>query len=171
MTPDWNQITQQYGPIVWQAVFRLLQSHAESLDCYQDVMVEAFERCEREPIRNWPAFLRWLAVRRAIDRLRSNTRQGSIIDSAQDVELVATASSPSAQRDLDELLSRLRRELTKLPPQHSEAFWLKFVEQMSNVDIAEQLGVNANSVGVLIHRARQRVCNAIADLSPQTTDR
>lgn len=170
MKLDWQNITEEHGPLVWQAVFRILQSHAESLDCYQDVMVEAYELAQEKAIRNWPGFLRWLAVRRAIDRLRRNSRTQSRIDKAHDVRTVAGPEIGSADLELDDLLIRIRSELTNLPAQQAEAFWLRFVEQLSYADIAQELDINANSVGVLIHRARERVCKALADLRPQSTE-
>jgi DNA-directed RNA polymerase specialized sigma24 family protein len=41
---------------------------------------------------------------------------------------------------------------------------------MSYQEIAEQLGVPANQVGVLVHRARQRLRKWLADLNPATQD-
>lgn len=171
MTLDWQHITQQHGPLVWQAVYRILQSHPESLDCCQDVMLEAYKRAQDKPIQNWPGFLRWLAVRRAIDRLRQRSQSESRIETNHEIELVATPStSSSAALNMEELLKRLRSELASLPPQQSEAFWLRFVEQMSYVEIAEQLDIKTTAVGVLLHRARTRICSAISDLNPQSTE-
>ena len=67
---------------------------------------------------------------------------------------------------MQELLGRLRSELVKLPQPMAEAFWLRFVEQMNYAEIAEQLDIEPFSVGVLIHRGRQRICKAISDLQP-----
>ena len=55
MSYDWREITKQHGPLVWNAVYRILPSHSESLDCYQDVMLEAFEQSAINEIKNWPA--------------------------------------------------------------------------------------------------------------------
>ena len=52
MSYDWREITKQHGPLVWNAVYRILPSHSESLDCYQDVMLEAFEQSAINEIKN-----------------------------------------------------------------------------------------------------------------------
>jgi DNA-directed RNA polymerase specialized sigma24 family protein len=61
---DWEEVRRQYGPIVWATVYRIVRNRDQALDCCQEVFLEAFERSEADPVRDWPAFLRWLAVRR-----------------------------------------------------------------------------------------------------------
>ena len=67
---DWPQIHERYGPLVWQTVYRILGNHTEAQDCFQDVFAEVLERSSFRSVRDWPAFLRWMAVRRVLDRLR-----------------------------------------------------------------------------------------------------
>ena len=50
--------------------------------------------------------------------------------------------------------------------QQAEAFWLQCVEQMSQSEIGEHLGVTTGAVGVLVHRARQRLRQTLSDLNP-----
>ncbi len=167
MSQDWSEITKQHGPKVWIAVFRILRSHSESLDCYQDVMLEAFEQSNRNKIANWPGYLRWLAVRRGLDRLRAKNRSRLLISETADIDRVSSmAESNGIAIQMEELKDRLRSELARLPTQQAEAFWLRFVEQMSYLEIAQQMGLDANAVGVLIHRAKPRVRNALSDLQP-----
>ena len=55
--------------------------------------------------------------------------------------------------------------------QQAEAFWLQCVEEMSQAEIGRQLGVNGNAVGVLVHRARMRLRQALAELNPLKQER
>ena len=167
MPHDWQQISENHGPLVWSAIYRILQSHSESLDCFQDVMLEAFQKSKTEAIENWAGYLKWMAVRRAIDRLRKNKRNRRFVDPNQDIETVASNSnSPDTSFQMEELLQRLRIELAQMPNRQAEAFWLRFVEQMSYSEIAQQMGIESNSVGVLIHRGRAQMRDALADLQP-----
>jgi len=54
----------------------------------------------------------------------------------------------------DELVEFLRSGLAKLPEKQATVFWLRSVEELSYVEIAAELGLNTNAVGVLLHRAR-----------------
>jgi len=166
MSHDWRKIAKEHGPMVWRSVFRVLRSHAESLDCYQDVMLEAFERTGGKQIDNWAGYLRWLAVHRALDRFRSSQRRQQVVRTRPDMEHVYGTTTES-ELEIEELKDRLRSELAALPESQAEAFWLRFIEEMSYSEIAEQMGLDTNAVGVLIHRARPRVRQALSDLQPK----
>jgi RNA polymerase sigma-70 factor (ECF subfamily) len=164
---EWTEVYERYGSLVWATVYRVLGNHAEALDCYQDVFAEVLDRCRAGQVRVWPAFLRWLATRRALDRLRRQRAEIDHFDAGGDVAVLRSeAVGPDARANLSELVARLKRELGRLPPQQAEAFWLLSVEQMSYREISEQMGVEENQVGVLIHRARQRLREWLADLNP-----
>jgi RNA polymerase sigma-70 factor (ECF subfamily) len=153
--------------LVWETVFRILDNHDEALDCFQDVFAEAFERSSPEEVRNWPAFLRWLATRRALNVLRRRRAAAARVKNTQPVETVASDSlGPVAQAEWNELVERIRREAARLPGHQGEVFWLCSVEQLSYAEVAEQLGVDVNAVGVLLHRARQKLRQTLAGLNP-----
>jgi RNA polymerase sigma factor (sigma-70 family) len=135
-------------------------------------MLEAFQQSKKKTIRNWPGFLKWLAVRRGIDRIREKQRNRLRIDATKDIGLVAIShSSNSSSLELQELQTRIKTELTLLPDSQAEAFWLRFIEQMNYSEIAEQMNIESQAVGVLIHRARTHVRQAIADLQQPVGER
>jgi RNA polymerase sigma-70 factor (ECF subfamily) len=164
---EWDKVWQRYGSLVWATVYRILGDHARALDCCQDVFAEVLERSRVRQVRDWGAFLKWLATRRAIDCLRRQRAENGRFERGGDIgDVPAAALPPDSRANLHELEARLKHELTGLPPQQAEAFWLLSVEQMSYREIGEQLGVDANHVGVLVHRARQRLRETLADLNP-----
>jgi RNA polymerase sigma-70 factor (ECF subfamily) len=168
---EWNDVYERYGSLVWATVYRILGNYTEALDCCQDVFAELLNRTQARQVRDWPAFLRWLATRRALDRLRRRRAYIGHLEAGGDVGAVPSATAgPEARANFRELTDRLKRELSRLPPRQAEVFWLFSVEQMSYQEIAEQLGVPANQVGVLVHRARQRLRKWLADLNPATQD-
>lgn len=160
-------IRSRHGPLVWRTVYRILGEYSEALDCYQDVFCETLERAGRGRVDNWAARLRWLAVRRALDRLRCRRRRRGRLEPATDVETVpAPGLGPADEAVFHELVDRVRHELTKLPDRQAEAFWLRCIEEMTYAEIGRQMGLDANSVGVLIHRARSRLRDLLADYTP-----
>jgi RNA polymerase sigma-70 factor (ECF subfamily) len=72
---DWRDVINRHGRVVWQTTWRMLGNHADALDCYQAVFLDAFQVAEREPVRDWPALLRRLATVRALDLLRARYLQ------------------------------------------------------------------------------------------------
>ncbi len=150
---DWERIVAEHGPAVWTTVFRILKHEADAQDCYQQTFLDAFRANRRRPASNWAAFLARIATRRAIDRLRErvSARQRSREEAQSRGPL--DRALPAQQADV-ELADALRAALAELPPSQATVFWLRSVEELSYAEIAEQLGISTNKVGVLLHRAR-----------------
>ncbi len=152
--------------MVWSTVARILKHHEDSLDCCQDVFAEALRSSQREPVRDWGAFLRWLATRRAIDQLRwRKARTGENQNVVQIEELAATATDDVS---FNELVEVVRKELGSLPDRQAEAFWLVCVEERSYEEVAREMGIERNALGVLVHRARQQMRHRLRSLNPAT---
>lgn len=165
---EWDKIRQTHAPMVWSTVARILRHSDDALDCCQDVFAEAIERGRRGPVTDWGALLRWLATRRAIDRLRRRKRRpvgGANVEHVGD-------SAPSAEQQVvfKELVERIRSELAYLPDRQAEAFWLVCVEDRTYEEVAQQMGVQRNAVGVLVHRARQHMRSKLKSFRPIQTE-
>jgi RNA polymerase sigma-70 factor, ECF subfamily len=164
---DWHEVFEQHGSLVWATVYRILGDHAESLDCCQEVFAELLARPIAQPVRNWAGYLKWLATRRAIDDLRRRRMMATRFEPDHDIAIVAVnQSAPEAETLADELRERLKDELSRLPPQQAQAFWLVSIEELSYEETSGHLGVDPAYVGVLVHRARSRLREWLAELNP-----
>jgi RNA polymerase sigma-70 factor (ECF subfamily) len=163
---DWRKITEQHGDQVWGTVFRILKNYDDAMDCYQDVFTEAFQKTREKSVRNLPGFLRWLAVRRGIDRLRARNNSNRCTSERPSEDIEAPTENPADSLDISELVERVRRELTKLPENQAEAFWLCCVEQISYAEVAKQMSIDKRHVAVLVHRARRRLRESLVDFRP-----
>jgi RNA polymerase sigma-70 factor (ECF subfamily) len=159
-----EEIRARHGPLVWNTVYRVLRDYTESLDCYQDVFCEILQQKREQEVENWPAYLRWLATRRAIDRLRTRQRTQGRYDPGDVLLVQASDPGPAETAQLNELVELVRHEVVKLPERQAEAFWLHSIEEMTYEEIGRQLAIDTSTVGVLIHRAKLRLRNVLADL-------
>ncbi len=108
---DWPEIREQHGPLVWRTVYRILRDHAEALDCLQDVFAEVIARPPPETILSWPAFLRWLAVRRALDRFRRRRAEASRVVPIDEIAVFcSSARGPHIEVEWNELTERVRND-------------------------------------------------------------
>lgn len=151
---DWPTILRDYGPLVWSTARRLVNHDADAHDCFQRTFLGALEWSEHEPILNWPAVLRKLATARALEMLRSRFR-----NVRRNEPLSETAVDPSADDPIDsamrgELAERLRNALAEIDPVKAQVFCLISLDEFTNLEAAEALGMTANHAGVLLHRAR-----------------
>lgn len=154
---DWDLLVRHEGPAVWRTAYRLLRNRADADECYQETFLAALKVSNRQPVRNWPGLLKQLATNRAIDRLRKRMRHRQC-EAAGDLALVeGTNHDPSQQAEAAELASNLRWAIAQLPARQAEVFCLHELGDWSYQQIADQLGMSVNGVGVVLHRTRQKL--------------
>ncbi len=155
---DWPSILAEHGPTVWRTVYRLLDHHADALDCYQETFVAAWRFAERQPVADWASFLTSLATRRAMDRLRQHYRSWTHLIPMDTVpEPASKAECPLQHASARELMDRVREGIAKLPDKQAEVFWLSCVEGLSHQQIGDRMQIPPAEVRVLLHRARTRL--------------
>jgi RNA polymerase sigma-70 factor, ECF subfamily len=164
---DWPDIVHRHGPLVWRIAQRLLGHDADARDCFQQTFLAAVEWDNRSPVRDWPAALRRIATARALDLLRARyrwRRSDSLPDGLPDSDL----EDPIGVAAHGELADRLRQALAAIDPTHAAAFALVALDGLSNTEAADVLGVSANHVGVMLHRARQQLRARLIAFDPTT---
>lgn len=169
---DWKTIVDQYGQLVWGTAYRLVGNHVDASDCFQDVFLEAVRVDRKESVRDWPAMLRHLTTLRALDLLRARCRRRNRVDAAADVDfLVSSEAGPEQSAEVNELAERLRVAVAELPRQQAEVFCLSCLDKLSYIEIGERLDLTTNAVGVLLHRARQKLREMLVpvDVSDRAT--
>jgi RNA polymerase sigma-70 factor (ECF subfamily) len=155
---DWQMIVSKYSGLVWQTSYRLLGNYTDTCDCFQDTFVCAFEVSSRQKIRNMGGLLTRIATSRSIDMLRK--RNGKLRKTA-DAEQIEVLPSPNAgpvqQIQSNELGEKLKAAIMELPQQQAEAFCMRYLNDMSQKEIAGQLGITDNAAGVIVHRAKLKL--------------
>ena len=157
---DWQTIVTECGPLVWRTAYRLLGNHADAADCFQETFLAALELSRRQPVRNMSGLLVRLATTRAIDRLRQRGRQEHWQAEGRDSDETAS-SGPGDEVQAQELVRQLREAISQLPAQEAKVFCLRYLSEMSYRQIASQLGIGINIVGVSLYRAKARLREAL----------
>jgi RNA polymerase sigma-70 factor (ECF subfamily) len=163
--PDWHEILERDGPSAWRTAYRLLGNRADADECFQESLLAALEVSRREEVQHWRALLQRLATARAVDLLRQRRRRGTFVPVADWDALHGPAPAPSQGAEDAELVERLRAALARIPPMQAQAFCLHGLEGWNYREIARHLAVSTNAVGVLLHRARERL-RKLLDVSP-----
>jgi RNA polymerase sigma-70 factor (ECF subfamily) len=155
---DWQIIIEKHGAIVWKTAYRLLGNYTDTSDCFQETFVSALKVSSNQKIKNFPAFLARLATTRAIDMLRMRFRHeanNSTIDCSQTT--ANDYSDPVNYVQNQELATNLQKALVQLPVQEAQVFCLRYLNDMSYHKIAKELDLKTNAVGVLLHRAKEKL--------------
>jgi RNA polymerase sigma-70 factor (ECF subfamily) len=157
-TDEWQKIINEHGPAVWQSAYRLLGNHADASDCFQETFVCAVRICRHQPVRNLSALLSRLVAARGIDMLRRRLRnQKNNGDLAKMSPSHAADDEPAQHLQKQELAESLRRAMAKLPRQEAAVFYLRYLDEMTYQQIADELGITISAAGVLLSRAKTRL--------------
>jgi RNA polymerase sigma-70 factor (ECF subfamily) len=155
-------IVRRHGEMVWRTVYRLVGQDADAADCFQETFAAALEMGRRKDVRNWEAMLKRVATSKGLDLLRRRRRERK--REAPDVAwegLPGSERSPDYAAETGELGEQLRNVLAELAPVQAEAFCLRHISLMSYEEIAAELDVTPNAVGVMLHRARIQLLDAM----------
>lgn len=167
--PDWSQIVELHGATVWQTAWRLLNHEADVADCFQQTFISALELSRREPIANWRPLLKRLATTRALDLLRQRKRRSNRHAALPEGDTAdSKAIDPLQAAQHSELIEHLRETLVDLDSRQSQVFCLACLENLSYDEIAVELGVTVNHVGVLLNRAKASLRELLAAHRPPT---
>ena len=157
---DWEGISREHGPLVWRTACRLLggRGSADAADCFQETFLTALDVSRRQVVRNWPALLQRIATMRALDMLRRRIREKSHVNLLEEInEAPSDRQSPAQRLQDQELQQQLRAALAQLPAAQSEVFCLRHLSDMSYEQIASEMNMTVDNVGVTLHRAKARL--------------
>jgi RNA polymerase sigma-70 factor (ECF subfamily) len=96
-------------------------------------------------------------------RIRERGRQTGL-ESEGPVDLASRDPLELAQAN--ELAERMRTTLSEIDPRQSQVFCLTQLEGLSYDEVAAELGLTVNHVGVLLNRARTTLKERLAAFAP-----
>jgi RNA polymerase sigma factor (sigma-70 family) len=165
--PSWERREQRFSSLyrehyrsVWAYAVRRTDSEADAADVVADVFTTAWRRLSEVP--DPPADLLWLygVARRVVAGKRRSARRM--------VRLVARLQStaePASAGTGGQVPDRLLEAVAMLRPAEREAIKLVHWEQLSHDEAARVLGCSANAIAIRVHRARNRLRQALAELA------
>lgn len=169
---DWPQIVERHGPVVWQTAGRLVGNEADAADCFQNVFLAALEVARRGEVRNWTGLLKRLATVESIELLRKRYRhRRNRASLGRPDSLEAKSLSPVQGAQARELADDLREALARLDSRQAEVFCLACLEGFTYEQIADQLNLERNHVGVLLNRARAKLRSELTAHAPRQPER
>jgi RNA polymerase sigma-70 factor (ECF subfamily) len=144
------ELYERHYTTVYRAALRITGNSADAEDVLQTVFLRILNQSGRANLSDLGrAYFRRAGVNAALDLLRRRVSHGeSRFDDVSRTTAVET-------RPL--LKERLRRAIATLEQDHAILFVLRYVEGLSNGELAEMFGLDKNSIAVRLHRIRQRL--------------
>jgi RNA polymerase sigma-70 factor, ECF subfamily len=128
----------------------------DALDLVQDAFHTLLERPEAHTLRDRPDEAARLLSTIVRNAARNARRRHHRAKPHEDVEIAVEAPPPDPLET-----ERLGRCMAKLGEVHRHVITLRVLEELSGDEAAHELGVTANHVGVLLHRARKQLADCM----------
>jgi RNA polymerase sigma-70 factor (ECF subfamily) len=139
--------------MVFRTAYRITGNAADAEDALQTVFLRLLRREVRaESLENEESYLRRAAINAALDVMRA--RQTDRAVELTDVPDMAHHNPGELRQELRQALGRA---LAQLKPRPAEIFVLRFLEGLSNAQIARMLGISQVLVAVIVYRTRQQL--------------
>ena len=158
--PLFGVLVEKYQKVVYAVAFSYLHNAEDSKDLAQDVFVKAYDQLDTlKDTRKFGPWVCKIASRLAIDRLRVQKKNVQLpeLGPMEETMTYNPAGSMTAQ-EREELifkLTRMRELILQLPDYYRVAFILKYMEGLSNKEIARFLEVPITTVEGRLHKARE----------------
>ena len=144
------ELYEQHSDTVYRTALRVTGNPADAEDALQTVFIRVMNQGDRlDPVQTPARYFRRAATNAALDILRRRTtRREAPLDTG------FGRASPSGTPQLKE---ELRQAIARLEPRDAEMFVLRFVEGLSNGELAELYELEKSQVAMRIYRIRQQL--------------
>ncbi len=147
-----EQAFRAHHTLVFRTAYRITGNAGDAEDVLQTVFLRMLRRGRNaDPMENAESYLRRAAINAALDVIRSRRTDQTVPLPEESSGLIPTAPG---QADVSGLRQALARAMAGLKPRPAEIFALRFIEGLSNREIADALGISQVRVAVIVHRTR-----------------
>jgi RNA polymerase sigma factor (sigma-70 family) len=146
-----ERLYRRHGPSILALLTRIVDDYQLAEEAMQDTFLAVWNGARfegRSRVRTW---LVGIALRQAGSKRRKN--KPSLATDIPD--LVSPEPGPEEEAVVSLEVSRLVKELSHLSERQREVLLLTFVEQLTQMEIAELLGVRLGTVKSRIHSAKR----------------
>jgi len=157
-TAEAEKVFRDNAPVVLRAAYRVTGNLQDAEDVLQTIFLRLVRRDGGISLGDGaPGYLHRAAVNAALDVVRS--RKSARSTPIEDVEWSLDSGRPGPEevRSASEVRDRVRQALSLVSPKAAEIFVLRYFEGYDNHEIARLVGTSRSTVGVTLHRTRQRV--------------
>lgn len=176
---DFAEQLVELRPMLVRMARQRLHNDAWVEDAVSETLVAALENPEafagRAKVRTWVV---GILKHKVVDQIRRHTREcqaerpdtddeepdyGSLADGAAEtlVEAPAEWGDPQERLVRRQFMAQFDRVIKELPAQQGRAFVMRNWMEAETEDICSELGVTANHLAVMLHRARNRLRSSL----------
>lgn len=161
----WNRLHKKYKDSLYIVCLRIVHNREDAEDVVSTTFLKAYRNLDKYSTDF--AFSTWIhkiASNTAIDYLRNKKLKGITVqvDASQDeeedrspqIDLPDKAATPDNKLIKEQFYAKLREALTELKPHYQQLIELRFFQEKSYDEIAEELGLVEGTLKGQLNRAK-----------------
>jgi RNA polymerase sigma-70 factor (ECF subfamily) len=161
-----------YKDKIYQLCYRMLGNAHEAEDIAQEALIRAYVNIENFDInRKFSTWLYRIATNLTIDRIRKK-KPDYFLDaevSGTDglnmySQIAADGKLPEEEVMTIELQETIQEKILRLPEKYRAVIVLKYIDELSLIEISEILNIPVGTVKTRIHRGREALRKQLRDL-------
>lgn len=155
-TTDFDHIVEEHSVFVYNVAFRMMGNPQDAEDVAQEAFISAYRAFGR--FRGDSKVTTWLyriTVNAALMRLRKERKARELTRTGlEDVVIPDWSDAPYRAATDSELGERLREGIGMLPDDMKAAVVLRDMEELSNAEAADVIGISVPALKSRLHRGR-----------------
>jgi RNA polymerase sigma-70 factor (ECF subfamily) len=170
-TAAFNELVATVTPRGHTVALALVGSSEDANDLVQESLTKVY--AARGSYRNGEPFLPWfhrilrnacISFLRKKGRVKMRSLTSAVDGDGADWEIEASTPGPDERVESADTGARVRSALDTLPVKHREILCLRHFEDLSYLEISEQLGIPEGTVMSRLYHARNRLAERLGDL-------
>jgi RNA polymerase sigma-70 factor (ECF subfamily) len=166
-------LMQKYRKSVYYMIFKIVRNADDAEDLTQDSFVKAYSFLQKfDPKYAFSTWLFKIATNNCIDFIRRRKMQTLSIHAPQGgdessptfIQIQDKGPIPSDSLLLKERKEQLMFAIERLPERYRKLLYLRYFDELSYEEVAEQLKVPMGTVKAQLHRARELLLTEMAGL-------
>jgi len=137
---------ERYWVRLYKTAFRYLKDRENSEEAVHDVFLSIWNRRDQLEIESIPNFLLTAIRYQVYNRMRAAKPPVTLISNDLEIDYLPDHNQGDYRIKNEELLSELNEHLEKLPKRCQEIFYMSRMDNLSNQEIADRLGISKRTV-------------------------
>lgn len=154
------EIYRRYWKTLYNQAFKRLKQPEPSEEIVQDVFIDLWTHRKERNIVNLRAYLQ-TSVRYQVFMIYNRNKNSPAFEEPLE-HLISIPPEADSQFFLNELTTAIHDWLEDQPEKRREIFRLRFLENQSTKEIAEELSISQKTVQNQLHNAQSSLRNAVA---------
>ncbi|WP_404430270.1 RNA polymerase sigma factor SigW [Sutcliffiella horikoshii] len=157
------EIVELFKDKIFQLVYRMIGNSHEAEDIAQEAFIRAYININSFDVnRKFSTWLYRIATNLTIDRIRKKKPDYYLDAEVAGTEgltmysqVAADIALPEEEVETMELQGEIQRQILKLPDKYRSVIVLKYIDELSLIEISEILEIPVGTVKTRIHRGRE----------------